>query len=81
MKYLPQSTIRYFKIEMRRHRWQIVTRQPKYYMKPQNSHNGDGIKSVQINIFLNPEYELKLLALCHLFRIKLDFSKRQPDAL
>ena len=81
MKQLPQSTIRYFKIEMRCHRWQIVTRQPKYYIKPQNSHNGDGTKCVEINIFWNPECELKLLDLCHLFRIKLDFFNRQPDAL
>ena len=47
----------------------------------QKSHNGDGIKCVEMNIFWNPECELKLIALCPLFRIKLDFFKLQPDAL
>ena len=30
-------------------------------------------KFLEINISCNPECELKLLDLCHLFRIKLDF--------
>ena len=38
-------------------------------------------KFLEINISCNPECELKLLDLCNLFRIKLDFFNRQPDAL